>query len=67
VGHDDGGVPGAVEVDLDQVGALLDGQLVGGQRVLGTVPRSAAVGDHEGPASAHAQPRERSTARRQPA
>jgi hypothetical protein len=43
-------VPGHHEVGLDAVGAHLDGELVGAQRVLGPVARRAAVRDHERPA-----------------
>ena len=65
----DRAVARAVQVDLDHVGALLDRERVGGQRVLGTFARRAAVRDHERAPrlTRRAQPRERSTARRQPA
>ncbi len=40
-------VAGQPHIALDAVGALLQSELVGGQRVLGTVGRRAAVGHHE--------------------
>jgi len=40
-------VLGGDEVRLDEVGAHLDGQRVGGDRVLGAVRRRAAMADHE--------------------
>ena len=59
----------AVQVDLDHVGALRDGELVGRQRILRALARRAAVRDHERSRRPHAgtQSRARSTARFQPA
>ena len=44
---DQDAVPGDHQVGLDEVGALLDRQPVGGQRVLGTLAARAAVGDDD--------------------
>ena len=41
-------VGGEVHVQLDAVGALLEGQLEGRDGVLGRVGRGASVADHEG-------------------
>ena len=45
-------VPGDHQVRLDEVGAQLDGQLVGGQGVLGAVAAGPAVADDDGLARA---------------
>jgi hypothetical protein len=47
MGDHDVSVSRAMQVDLDHVGALLDGQCVGRQRVLGPLARGAAMRDHE--------------------
>jgi len=47
-------VGGGDEVGLEVVGAEPGGQLVGGQRVLGSVARGAPVTDDDGPLTCHA-------------
>ena len=41
-------VLGRDEVGLDEIGALLDREVIGRQRMLGTQPARAAMGDHDG-------------------
>jgi len=47
VHHDDLAVPGELHVELDHLGAELDGAAEGGQRVLGARPARPTVRDHE--------------------
>ncbi len=47
VAHDQGAVARGDDVGLDDVGALLDGEPVGFERVLGAVGAGASVGNHE--------------------
>ena len=60
-------VGGEADVALQAVGALLDGQLVGGQGVLRPQRAGAPVGDHQGTAghgpSMHARPAPRAVRR----
>jgi hypothetical protein len=45
--RDQDAVAGRHEIGLDEVRPLLDGELVGFQRVLGQIPARAAVPDHK--------------------
>jgi hypothetical protein len=59
VEYDDLVVGGRLDVQLDAVGALVQGQAEGGQGVLGGVGGSAAVGDDEGQGAGSARMRDR--------